>query len=157
MTYELLYILPSQYADSEIDGIKANISTLIEKVGAKIEKSDTLGKIKLAYPINKARHGTYVLTYFTLEEKDLLLKLDRELRHTEEVLRHVIVKREDGIPAHPITLTSYEEPITPEGKRTKKEKVEEVQVKQEPIGTEKLSTEELDKKLDEILDKDISL
>ena len=97
------------------------------------------------------------MAYFSLEEKDALKKLETELRHTDEVLRHIIVKLEDGMPTHKVSLTSYEEPITPEGKKARKEKKEKPVIKQEPVGEEKLSTEELDKKLDEILDKDIQL
>ena len=53
MMYELMYILPSQYSDSEIEGLQKNVADLVVKIGAKVEQSEVLGKIKLAYPIKK--------------------------------------------------------------------------------------------------------
>ena len=156
MIYEFLYIVPSNFSDTEIDGVAKNVTALLEKAGAKIEKTENLGKIKLAYPINKVRHGTYILSYVSFEDKSVLAKLDTDLKHMDEVLRHVLIKREGGIPAHQVTLTSYQEPLTPEGKRAAAQ-VERPPVKQqEAPSEEKMSVADLDKKLDEILDSDIT-
>lgn len=160
MIYELLYIVPSKFSDTEIDGIAKNVSALVEKTGAKIEKTENLGKIKLAYPIKKVRHGTYILNYLSLEDSSVLPKLDTDLKHTDEVLRHMFVKREDGVPVENVVLTSYQEPLTPEGKRASAKVEKDVAPKQEPLKEEKegdkMSTKDLDKKLDEILDSDIT-
>lgn len=159
MIYELLYIVPSNFSDTEIDGITKNVSALIEKIGAKIERTENLGKIKLAYPIKKVRHGTYILIYFSLEDLSILPKLDTDLKHSDEVLRHIFVKREDGIPVENVVLTSYREPLTPEGKRATTRPEKEAP-KQRPLKKkqeeDKMSTKDLDKKLDEILDSDIT-
>lgn len=156
MIYELLYILPSQYSETEIEGANKVVAALLKKAGAKIEKTESLGKIKFAYPIKKVKHGTYILNYFTIEDNENLKKLDTDLKHSEEVLRHIFVKREDGIPTHEVQLNSYQEPLTPEGKRSAKEQPPKLVRKQAPVATEKLSTAELDKKLDEILESDIT-
>ena len=156
MIDEFLYIVPSNFSDTEIDGVVKNVSALLEKAGAKIEKTDNLGKIKLAYPIKKVRHGTYILSYVSFEDKSVLPKLDTDLKHMDEVLRHVLIKREDGIPTHPVTLMSYQAPLTPEGKRASAS-VERPAVKQqEAQSEEKMSVADLDKKLDEILESDIT-
>lgn len=145
-----MYIVPSNFSDTEIDGIVGNVTALLEKNGAKVEKTDILGKLKLAYPIKKVRHGTYVLSYVSFEGAEVFQKLDTELKHTDEVLRHMFVKREEGISPRPVRLTSYVAPLTPEGKRTAVK--DAPVVKKQVAPTEKLSTEELDKKLDEILE-----
>ncbi|MFH1711974.1 MAG: 30S ribosomal protein S6 [Patescibacteria group bacterium] len=163
MIYELLYIIPSKYSDTEIEGVQANLAKILEAAGAKIEKSEVLGKLKLAYPIKKERHGTYVLVFISLEEEGDLGKIDQDLRLSNDVLRHVIVKRPKGVPTDVPKPTSYQPPLTAEGKRTagtvqkeRKPKSASVQVPVSPtqseVPAEKLSIEELDKKLDEILD-----
>lgn len=156
MIYELLYIVPSKFSDTEIDGVVSNVSAILEKAGAKIEKTDNLGKIKLAYPVKKVRFGTYILQYLTFEDNSVLQKLETDLKHTEEVLRHVFIKHVDGMPMQTVTLTSYQEPITPEGKRASAQKEKPAPKQQEIAKEEKISVAELDKKLDEILDSDIT-
>lgn len=155
MTYEILYIIPSRYSDTEIEGIVKQVEEGLVKNGAKVEKTENLGKIKMAYPIKKERYGTYILTYVDVEGESVQ-KIDGELRLTDEVLRHVIVKREDGIPKEEFRLEQYEAPITAEGKRIhKKSKTEVPKRKQVPSSSdEKISKEEIDKKLDSILEDD---
>lgn len=154
MIYEIMYIIPSKFSDSEIDGIIERVATMLEKSGAKIQESQNLGKLKLAYPIKKIRHGTYVLLYVDGEELDLK-KIDQDFRLSDDVLRHMVIKRPDGLPSAKFRFrpTSYQEPLTSEGKRTTRQ-IPRKPKAQEPA--EPLSTEELDKKLDKILETDIS-
>ncbi|MCH8049544.1 hypothetical protein IH979_02435, partial [Patescibacteria group bacterium] len=75
------------------------------------------------------------------------------------VLRHVIVKRPEGIPEVIPKPSSYQPPLTPEGQRTAGAVVRERKPRPAPSVAprgEKISTEELDKKLEEIL-KDTDL
>ncbi|MCH8049543.1 30S ribosomal protein S6, partial [Patescibacteria group bacterium] len=67
MIYELLYIIPSKFSDSEIDGIRGKVASQLETAGAKIEKTEDLGKIKLAYPVKKERHGSYILIFMDVD------------------------------------------------------------------------------------------
>ena len=156
MIYEVMYVIPSKYSDTEIDGIAAKVGTLFTKHGAKVQKTDSLGKIKLAYPIKKERYGTYMLAFIEMEG-EMIEKLDQDLRLTDEVLRHVMVKREKGVPATYHVPESYIAPLTPEGQRSMAKPVVKDAPKTAPQAEakEKLSTAEIDKKLDEILDSDI--
>ncbi len=156
MIYEILYIIPSKYSDSEIDGVSARVHKALEDAGAKVQNTKNLGKIKLAYPVKKVRHGTYILTYVEHDGSNLK-KIDQDLRLSEDVLRHAIVKRPAGIPTMTFTMTSYQEPLSPEGKRNivKKEgkpRKAQVQIAQEV----KMTVGDLDKQLDEILDSDLT-
>lgn len=156
MIYELLYIIPSRYSDTEIEGITQKVSETLAKHEAKVEKTENLGKIKFAYPINKERFGTYILLYIEVEG-DKVEKIDQDLKLTDEVLRHILVKRPDGIPMQEFRIGTYEAPITSEGKRTHvktRVKAQEAPRQTAPSG-EKISMEELDKKLDSILDADL--
>lgn len=151
MIYEILYIVPSRFSETEIEGVVKEVDAVLQKHGATVEKTENLGKLKLAYPIKKERYGTYVLTYANLEG-DAVQKIDTDLRLTDAVLRHILVKREEGIPKEAFTLTPYEAPINAEGKRIhKKARPEAPKKKPVPAG-EKVSMEEVEKKLDSILE-----
>jgi hypothetical protein len=96
------------------------------------------------------------LTYIDVDGAKLG-KIDQDLRLSDNVVRHVIVKREKGIPAATFRLTSYTAPLTPEGKRAvTEERAPRRQAETPAEAQAKLSVEELDKKLDEILDTDLS-
>ncbi len=114
--YELLYIVPAQYTDTEISSIQEQIAALVEKTGGKIIRNEILGKIKLAYTINKVQHGSYILVYFDADGSEIA-ELDRLLRLSDEVLRHTIVDRPEGVEEAQFEISDYVAPLTPEGKR----------------------------------------
>jgi small subunit ribosomal protein S6 len=155
MIYEIMYIIPSKFSDSEIEGVTKTVAGLFEKHGAKVEKTENLGKIKFAYTIKKVTHGTYILAFIEAVG-DAVAKIDQELRLSDEVLRHITIKRPDGIPETSFNLSAYVAPLNPEGKRTRPAKTEApkstIQPKISPKAS--LGEKELDKKLDEILDDD---
>lgn len=156
MIYEILTIVPAKFADTEIDGIAERVAKMLENDGLKIERTENLGKLKLAYAVDHVRYGTYVLFYVSAENTDVLKKVDTDLRLADEVLRHMIVAHPDGIPARTPHPTSYVPPLTSEGRRAS-EKSDDRPKAQKPAAAEEkpMSVVELDKKLDEILDSDI--
>ena len=155
MIYEILYILPSKFSDTEVEGVSAQVNTILEANTAKVLKSEVIGNLKLAYPVKGNNHGTYVLTYIEVDGEKLN-KIDQDLRLSENVVRHVIVKRENGIPSQAFRLTSYQAPLTPEGKRAEiADRAPRRQTDTPAEASTKLTVEELDKKLDEILDTDL--
>jgi len=159
MLYEIMTILPSQYADTEVDGVIEPISNVFEKSGAKVEKTHSFGKIKTAYPIERQRYGTYIL-FYVQAEPETMKKLDLDLRLTEEILRHMIVARPEGIPKGEFKLVQYTPPLTPEGRRAgdreeRTDRPERAPRTQAADTTGKVTTEELSNKLDQILDSDI--
>lgn len=158
MIYEILAILPAKFADTEIDAVAERVAKQLEAAGAKIEKTENLGKLKLAYPVDHVRYGTYVLFYVEAMQESMK-KIDQDLRLADEVLRHMIVVHPEGIPARTPKPTSYVAPLNSEGRRSNEKSDERPAVRHiVPTATAEekpLSTQELDKKLDEILDSDI--
>ena len=157
MIYEIMTILPSQYADTEIEGVLATVTKLIEKSGAKVEKTHNYGKLKIAYPIERQRHGTYVLFYVSAES-EMMAKMDQDLRLSEEVIRHLVIARPEGIPTKEVNLVQYTPPLTPEGRRAgeREERGSAPATHRPNVETAaKVTTEELASKLDQILDSDI--
>ncbi len=158
MLYEIMTILPSQYADTEVEGITEVVTKVLEKAGAKVEKTHSFGKIKMAYPIERQRYGTYILFYVNAEPS-ALSKIDQDLRLTDEILRHMTIARPDGMPKGEFKLVQYTPPLTTEGRRAgeREERTErsDKPAKSTADTTGKVTTEELANKLDQILDSDI--
>lgn len=161
MFYELLCIVPNNYSDDEVEEIGKKISSLGEKEGFKILKEENLGKKKLAYEIKKVYYGYYLVIQFTLEEKDNLLKFSKKLVVMPEILRYQIVKYKkfpEKVFASQIK-TSLDRRNRSEIKSNvaheeKKEKITLKDVKIEELRKEnkKIDLQELDKKIDELLE-----
>ena len=152
-------ILPSQYADTEVDGVIGTVTKVIEKSGAKVEKTHSFGKIKMAYPIERQRYGTYILFYVTAEA-EMMMKLDSDLRLTDEILRHMSIARPEGMPKGEFKLVQYTPPLTTEGRRAgereeRSDRPDRGPRTQAADASGKVTTEELSNKLDQILDSDI--
>ena len=151
--YELLYIVSTKYTDAEVETVNDKIGALLTKFEAKILRQENIGKIRLAFPIKGQRNGTYMLVHFDAEP-NVSIDLDRQLRLTDEVLRHLIVERTPGAETRHFALEAYQSPLTDEGHRRRDEKhvaptrTAAVTKADEPS----MSIEELDKKLDEILE-----
>lgn len=149
--YELLYLVPATYTDDELVPVKEKIKKIIEKFQGEITLEDSLGKKKLSYPIKKNHQGYYLLYEFDLEGSNLK-DLNQNLKLTNEVLRHVIVKKKLKTPSF---LKATREKIEAEEKNIIKEEKELAREKRSQNDKEKVKFEDLDKKLDQILDGDI--
>jgi len=142
--YELLYLISASYSEDELTPLKETVKQLVEKHGGKINFEDSLGKKKLAYPINNIRNGYYLVYEFDIEPSNIV-NLDRDLTLTAEVVRHQIVSKKLKSP----TMVKITE------EKIKKEKVEIEKKEKAQADKEKIKLEDLDKKLDEILDGDL--
>lgn len=90
--YEIMYIVET--ANEElIETIVTKFDKLLVDNGATIEKTDRWGKRRLAYEINDLKDGYYVLITFEAEA-EAIKELDRVMRITDGILRHMIVKQE---------------------------------------------------------------
>lgn len=95
MKYELLYIVPTSFTDDDVGTVEGNVKTLLEKNGAREFEAKRLGKFRFAYPIQKNRHGHYILVNFEAEPA-AIAKLDHALRISNEVLRHLILRADEA-------------------------------------------------------------
>ena len=160
MKYELLYIIPATKTDDEVKKVKDEVTALISKYGEECVRDESLGKKKFAYPINGVRYGHYVLACF-VAETDKVKALDEELRHSHDVIRHLITVAVDGAETKEIELVEYEVPDTarrrrPEVKKEAPKKKEMTQEEADKATTEpSVTDEQLEEKLDKILETDI--
>lgn len=87
--YELVYVVRPNAEDEVREAVLNKVQEVISANG-EVEKVDTWGNKKLAYPIAKFTEGFYVLVNFKASA-DLPKELDRNLKINENVIRHMIV------------------------------------------------------------------
>ena len=92
--YELMFIMNPELDEEKITGVMDKFKGIIENNGGEIVKFDKWGKRKLAYEINDYRDGIYVLSNFN-GEPAVVQELDRVLKITDEVIKHMIVRPEE--------------------------------------------------------------
>ena len=92
--YELLFFVNPAIEEEKYDAIMARINDTIVEPGGVVDNVDRWGKRKLAYEINHLTEGDYTLIDFHTEPTEIA-ELDRVLRITDAVERHMIVNRFD--------------------------------------------------------------
>ena len=92
--YELVLVISPEVAEEEFEAIVDNVSQFITGKGGIISEIERWGKRKLAYPIRHFVEGSYVLVRFQMEPS-LGKELEANLRITEDVLRHLLVRLND--------------------------------------------------------------
>ena len=156
MQYELLYLVPATKTETEVQEVKKEITTLLQKHTTAILRDELIPKMKLAYAINGVRYGYYVLVVLEAQAEKIY-GMDEELRHNRDILRHLLTVAEHGADKVELRLAEYEVPDpevrkkAPEKKMTVKLPVMANDVPVVSIMTD----EQLDKKLNQILESDI--
>lgn len=92
--YELLFFVAPTIDEETRAGVMKRIETTLAAGEGVVDNVDVWGKRKLAYEINGLTDGDYTLIDFHANPADVA-ELDRILRITDAVVRHMIVKRED--------------------------------------------------------------
>lgn len=90
--YEIMYIVKPIEEDA-FKEVVAKFDKLITENGGKVEKTDCWGKRRLAYEIKDLKEGLYVLVTFQAEAA-AVRELDRVMKITDEVLRHMIISKD---------------------------------------------------------------
>ena len=89
--YEVMYIV-KPVEEEAYSAVVKKFDDLLTANGATIEKTDKWGKKHLAYPIQDIHDGLYVLTTFSAEPA-AVKELDRVMKITDEILRHMIIRK----------------------------------------------------------------
>jgi len=87
--YELMYIIRTDLEQEAVDATVQKFQGIINN-GGELASHEVLGKRRLAYEIEKHRDGIYVLVKFNATP-EVVAELDRVMRITDEVIRHLIV------------------------------------------------------------------
>lgn len=94
--YELVYIALPDSTEEALADLHQQVATVVERFGGTIDKTDTWGRRRLAYPINHQREGVYVLEVIT-GPAAMTAELDRRLRVLDIVMRHLIVRVDEEL------------------------------------------------------------
>lgn len=92
--YEMMYILNARLDDDAQKQIQTRIQETIARIGGKLEKTEAIGRKRLAYPIKKQNDGIYVLAHFEADSRSLK-ELTRVMNITEGLLRHLVIRRDE--------------------------------------------------------------
>lgn len=93
INYEVMLILDPALEDDKKDATVETVKGIIEAEG-EIGNVDTWGMRKLAYPIQKKSEGYYVVIEFKAQPT-LPKELDRRLKISDNVIRHMIVNKDE--------------------------------------------------------------
>ncbi len=94
-TYEVLFILSPQVPEEEATALASEFRGIAEKTGATLKNEEAWGRRRLAYPIQKFTEGNYHL--FVFESDGSLAELDRRMKNSDRILRHMIVRTDEDL------------------------------------------------------------
>ncbi len=138
--YELTYIINQNLSEHDVAAQTDKVHSFINTLGGEI-KNEKLGeKRRLAYPINKQEYGFYVTIEFNCAPENII-ELDKKISLEPQVLRHLLLTKE-------IVKQAPRKYVPPKIK----EKIE-ASYKTQPETPEKIEIEEIDKKLEELLEE----
>jgi small subunit ribosomal protein S6 len=96
--YELVYVVSPEASDEQVTDLHTQVEAIVQRMSGKIDKTENWGRRKLAYEIGRHKEGTYVLEVI-LGGGDLMKEIDRRLKVTDLVIRHLVVRvdEEQGV------------------------------------------------------------
>jgi small subunit ribosomal protein S6 len=108
--YELTYLVPTGYTDTELNQIKKEIETLAKKHGGSVVKQEDWGKKPLAYRLKKAGKLIEEANYFYFElsfDPAKAKSFERDVYLNNKLIRHlfVLAEPEEVANAKPMTST----------------------------------------------------
>ena len=96
--YELVYVVSPEASDEQVADLHTQVEAIVQRIGGQIEKTENWGRRKLAYEIGRHKEGTYVLEVLN-GGGELIKEIDRRLKVTDLVIRHLVVRvdEEQGV------------------------------------------------------------
>ncbi len=136
--YELTYIINPNLSEREVAVQSDKVRSFINGLGGEMKSEKLNEKRKLAYPIKKQSFGFYATAEFSLEPEKIS-ELEKQIKLEQRVIRHLIIVKERMIPMAARSLRLKK--VVPAPKPAQETRVEKVKI------------EEIDKKLEEILEE----
>ena len=89
--YELIYLVSPDANDEQVADLHTQVDGIVQRLGGQLEKTDNWGRRKLAYEIGQHKEATYVLESIN-GSGEMLKEIDRRLKVSDLVIRHLIVR-----------------------------------------------------------------
>jgi len=180
--FECVGLIPGSLAENEVQPVLEKVTGFFNKAEAEIVRNELIGRRKMTYPIKGMRHAYYFLVGFNSESQKVR-EIDKQLRLDSDIMRFLITKHAPKTPeqikkeqerlarqagekltkeehkpylgkskldADKTTESVFTETTTDKGGTYKA-----VTEKAEAKNSEPVDMEQLDKKLDEILNEEI--
>ena len=107
-TYELVMILQPGLEEEDLDTAVDSFKQIVVLNGGEIVRVESMGRRRLAYQIQRHGEGHYVLMYLNLEQPTIL-ELERRLKLSDDVLRHLLVRLDEEMTPEPEAVQEMEE------------------------------------------------
>ena len=121
--YELGIVVRADLDDETFQAEMTRVKGLIERFEGSIDKVDEWGRRKLAYPINKLTEGVYTFITFT-SPAGAPREIEDRLRIMENVLRFLVIRKDELESATSIPAPVQEKPEAAESVQEEPEVVE---------------------------------
>jgi len=173
--YELLFVVPNKFTIDELKPIIEKIKGIITDNNGTITYAEEWGNKKLAYPIKHFTHGYYNLFEFDAESSNLA-QINNIIKMDNEIIRHLIIskpkrtpeeiRKEKEVEKERREASKIEKGVKSEKRKTaktnkKKDELPKEKEKKDEQTTaktaekkeaKKVNLEDLDEKLDKILE-----
>jgi len=140
--YELTYIINPNLSEAEVAAQADKVRGFINDFGGEVKNEKLQEKRRLAYPVKKQGFGFYVTIDFNLAPENVA-ELDNKIKLEQVVLRHLLITKE----------IIKETPRKPYVARPKEKIAPGFLKSTAPEKQEKIKIEEIDKKLEELLEQ----
>lgn len=129
--YELTFLVNPNISEKDLADVIKQLRDSIARVDGKITKDFFSKRINLAYPVKKLRQAFFITVEFEVD-RDKLDSIKIQVNNIKSIIRHLIITK------LPVKITA--------------KKIKPLKTKTKEKTKEKIKIEELDKKLEEILE-----
>lgn len=102
--YECMWVVDSNTGREDYNKVLEALKEIVSKGGGSWINAEKWEERRLAYPIKKKKRGLYIICHFSAPT-DTIIKIDRNAKLSEVVLRHMITVDEDGLTLIPQVRT----------------------------------------------------
>jgi small subunit ribosomal protein S6 len=89
-----MYLCPPALDEERLGAVSERIQQAVTTLGGKVDKVVPFAKRRLAYEVAHHRDGQYGVVEFSLPPTQAR-ELERTIRLTEDILRHLVVRRDE--------------------------------------------------------------
>ena len=92
--YELMLIMRPNLEDEAREAVLEKVRGILTAAGGSVDSEEAWGKRRLAHEIDHTEEGDYQVIHFH-SDTATVAELDRVLHITDQVLRFMVVRRDD--------------------------------------------------------------
>lgn len=94
--YEIIFVVRPDVPEEELDKLITQMEGVVTGMGGKVEKTEKMGRRRLAYRIGGHREGFYVL-FFVEGSGDTVKEFERRLKVTDSVIKFLTVRVDEEL------------------------------------------------------------